>query len=145
MRYSGLSFTIMWHIYRLIDKFIVSENLSITLYGFLNSLQNNGIFWTSSPNIQVHIYRFLNSLQNIGKLWTRSDLNILPECSNLIIDIHKYALWILFKFLHITIFFLLSLKIRWKPKISTTNPLISDYSRLKTNSLINIFFECGSI
>ena len=122
MRYSGLSFFIMWHIYSVINNFIVSENLLITLYGFLNSLQNNGILWTSSPNIQVHIFIFLNSLQNSGKLWTRSDLNILPECSNLVIDIHMH-------FYISRFFLLLSLKIRWKPKISA----------IKTN-LSSIFF-----
>ena len=127
LRYSGLSFTIMWHIYRVINKLIVSENLLITLYGFLNSLQNNGIHWTSSPNIQVQIYIFLNSLQNSGKLWTRSDLSILPECSNLVIDIHM-------NFYKSRFFLLLSLKICWKPKIST----------IKTNISL-IFFECGSI
>ena len=127
MRYSGLSFTIMWHIYRVINKFIVSENLLITLYEFLNSLQNNGILWTSSPNIQVHIYRFLNSLHNYEKLWTRSYLNILPECSSLIIDIHMH--YCSCSNFYISQFFLLlSLKILWKPKIRT----------IKTNYFLNV-------
>ena len=114
----------------------------------LNSLQTYGMHTLnilpeySSP---YHIYRFLNSLQKKGKLWTRSDLNILPECSNLIIDIHIHYFSCLN--FYISRFSLLSLKMHWKPRIITTNPqptqLLSDYSRLKINLSSIFFFKVG--